>query len=59
ASSTDANVAMAAGIPALALGAGGAAGGTHTTAEWYDPTDGWLGVQRCLLVLIGAAELAD
>ncbi|MEX2608988.1 MAG: M20/M25/M40 family metallo-hydrolase [Gemmatimonadota bacterium] len=59
ASSTDANVAMAAGIPALALGAGGDAGGTHTPAEWFDPTNGWLGVQRCLLVLLGAATLAD
>jgi tripeptide aminopeptidase len=56
-SSTDANVAMAAGIPAIALGAGGDAGGTHTTGEWYDNTDGPAGLERALLVLLAAAGL--
>jgi tripeptide aminopeptidase len=54
-SSTDANVAMAAGIPAIAIGAGGDAGGTHTVREWYDNTDGPAGLERALLVLLGAA----
>jgi tripeptide aminopeptidase len=56
-SSTDANVAMAAGIPAIAIGAGGDAGGTHTTGEWYDNTDGPAGLERALLVLLAAAGL--
>jgi tripeptide aminopeptidase len=57
-SSTDANVAMAAGIPAIALGAGGDAGGTHTVGEWYVNDGGPAGLERALLVLLGAAGLA-
>lgn len=56
-SSTDANVAMAAGIPAIAIGAGGEAGGTHTPGEWYDDTGGELGLVRALMVVLGAAGL--
>jgi len=35
ASSTDANLPMSLGIPAITLGAGGEAGGAHTLDEWY------------------------
>lgn len=57
-SSTDANVAMAAGIPAIAIGAGGEAGGTHTLHEWYENTRGPTGIERALLIVLGAAGLA-
>lgn len=56
-SSTDANVAMAAGIPAIAIGAGGDAGGTHTMGEWYINRQGVEGIERALMVLLGAAGL--
>lgn len=56
-SSTDANIAMAAGIPAIAIGAGGDAGGTHTTGEWYVNRNGVEGIERALIVLLGAAGL--
>jgi tripeptide aminopeptidase len=56
-SSTDANVAMAAGIPAIAIGAGGIAGGTHTPAEWYVNEEGPLGIERALLIIMTAAGL--
>jgi tripeptide aminopeptidase len=56
-SSTDANVAMAAGIPAIGMGAGGEAGGTHTPGEWYDNVDGPAGIERALLVVLAAAGL--
>jgi tripeptide aminopeptidase len=56
-SSTDANVAMAMGIPAIAIGAGGDAGGTHTLDEWYENTDGALGVERALMIVMGAAGM--
>lgn len=52
-SSTDANYPMSLGIPALALGRGGVASGTHTVKEWYDPTDAYIGVQKNFLTLIG------
>jgi tripeptide aminopeptidase len=57
-SSTDANVAMAVGLPAIAIGAGGDAGGTHTPGEWYDNTGGPAGLERALLVVLAAAGLS-
>ena len=55
--STDANVAIARGIPAIALGAGGRAGDAHLTTEWYENSDGALGVLRALLVTAAMAEV--
>jgi acetylornithine deacetylase/succinyl-diaminopimelate desuccinylase-like protein len=54
--STDANVPISLGVPAIAIGAGGRGGGVHTPAEWYDNTEGHLGVARALTVLVAAAE---
>jgi tripeptide aminopeptidase len=51
AASTDANVALSLGMPAIALGAGGRSGGTHTASEWYDNEGGVEGLQRVLLTL--------
>jgi acetylornithine deacetylase/succinyl-diaminopimelate desuccinylase-like protein len=56
ASSTDANVPMSLGVPAIALGAGGRAGDTHRTSEWYDNEQGPLGIVRALLVVAALAE---
>jgi acetylornithine deacetylase/succinyl-diaminopimelate desuccinylase-like protein len=56
--STDANVPISLGVPAIAIGAGGRGGGVHTAGEWYDNTDGTLGVARALTVVVAAAELA-
>jgi tripeptide aminopeptidase len=55
--STDANVPISLGIPAIAIGAGGRGGGVHTPGEWYDNTDGPLGVARALTVLVAAGGL--
>ena len=57
--STDANVAIALGIPAVALGAGGRAGDAHLATEWYENADGALGVIRALLVTTAVAEVED
>ena len=54
--STDANVPISLGIPAIAIGAGGRGGGIHTAAEWYDNTDGALGVCRALALVVTAAD---
>jgi di/tripeptidase len=48
ASSTDANVPMSLGIPAITIGAGGSAGAVHTTDEWYHNENGSMGIQRAL-----------
>lgn len=55
--STDANVPISLGVPAIAIGAGGRGGGVHTPNEWYDNTDGALGVARALTVLVAAAGI--
>lgn len=51
-SSTDANVPMSLGIPAVTVGGGGDAGGVHTTAEWYRNTNGPQGVLRALYTVL-------
>ena len=51
--STDSNVPIALGIPAITLGAGGQAGLSHTLAEWYDPKGRDAGLKRALLVMLG------
>jgi acetylornithine deacetylase/succinyl-diaminopimelate desuccinylase-like protein len=56
--STDANIPLSLGIPAISIGCGGAAGGAHTVEEWYDPTGRAMGLQRVLLTVVGAAGLA-
>src|SRR6266566_1167154 len=55
--STDANVPIALGIPAIALGAGGKAGDAHLATEWYENTEGALGIVRALLVTAAMTEV--
>ncbi len=58
ASSTDANIPMSLGIPAITVGGGGEAGQAHTTEEWYRNVRGVEGVQRALytVMLTAGAE---
>lgn len=53
--STDANIPLARGIPAIAIGAGGSGGGAHTADEWYSDEDAEVGLERVLRVVMGAA----
>lgn len=53
--STDANIPLSLGVPALTLGAGGNGGGIHTRSEWYDANGRELGLRRVLLLLLGVA----
>jgi tripeptide aminopeptidase len=55
--STDANVPIALGVPAVALGAGGRAGDAHLPTEWYENDKGALGIVRALLVTAAMAEV--
>lgn len=54
-SSTDANIPLAMGIPAVALGGGGAGGGSHTLDEWYDASGRELGLKRLFLTVVSLA----
>src|SRR6185369_6345033 len=58
-SSTDSNLPISLGIPAITLGAGGTAGASHTLAEWYDPRDRDKGLKRALLVILALAGRVD
>jgi tripeptide aminopeptidase len=54
--STDANLAMSLGIPAITIDAGGSATGTHSLAESFDSTNSWEGTARALLLAIALAQ---
>jgi tripeptide aminopeptidase len=54
--STDANIPLSRGIPALALGSGGNGGGIHTLQEWYDPTGREIALRRILLTLLDTLQ---
>ena len=51
--STDANVPMSLGIPAIIVGGGGKTGGFHALSEWIDVTDAWKGAQNSLVTVLG------
>ncbi len=52
ASSTDSNLPISLGIPALTLGSGGVGGGSHGPGEWFSPVNAWLGPQSTLLTVL-------
>lgn len=56
--STDANIPLSLGVPAVALGAGGRGGDTHTPHEWFENRDGALGLARVMTLLVTLAGLA-
>lgn len=55
--STDSNLPISLGIPAITLGAGGRSANSHTLDEWYDPRGRELGLKRGLLVILGTVGL--
>lgn len=57
-SSTDSNIPISLGIPAITIGGGGVGLGAHSPAERFVNRDGALGVQRALLILLAQAGLA-
>lgn len=54
-SSTDANIPLSMGIPAIAIGGGGRGGGAHGLNEWYEHAGRELGLKRALLTLLAVA----
>ena len=49
--STDANIPLSMGVPAVSIGAGGQGGGAHTPSEWFHPDGREVGLRRILLTL--------
>jgi acetylornithine deacetylase/succinyl-diaminopimelate desuccinylase-like protein len=58
-SSTDSNVPMSLGIPALTVGAGGAGGRAHSLEEWLDvePTESLRGMRTTLATILAIAGM--
>jgi tripeptide aminopeptidase len=52
-SSTDSNLPISLGIPAITIGGGGKEDNNHSPSEWFDPTDAYLGPQRIFLTILG------
>jgi len=53
--STDSNIPISLGIPAITIGGGGEGSGAHSPGEWFINNDGALGIQRALLILLSQA----
>ena len=58
-SSTDSNVPIALGVPAVTIGRGGVGGEGHSPGEWWINRDSYLAIQRALLLVVAEAGLAN
>ncbi|MCG6958077.1 MAG: peptidase dimerization domain-containing protein, partial [Gemmatimonadetes bacterium] len=56
-SSTDSNIPISKGIPAVTLGRGGIGGKGHSPGEWWIDRDAYLAIQRSMLVVVAEAGL--
>jgi tripeptide aminopeptidase len=57
-SSTDSNIPISLGIPAITIGVGGLSGNCHSLTEWYEPTGRELGMKRLLILCVALAGMA-
>jgi tripeptide aminopeptidase len=56
--STNSNIPIALGVPAVTIGRGGIGGDNHSPTEWWINRDGHLAIQRALLLLVSEAKLS-
>src|ERR1017187_9990936 len=54
--STDSNVPMNLGVPAITISGGGNGTGAHSLNETFDPKDSWRGTQRAVLLAVTLAR---
>ncbi|GMV06388.1 MAG: hypothetical protein AMXMBFR53_26640 [Gemmatimonadota bacterium] len=57
-SSTNSNIPISLGVPAVTIGRGGVGGENHSPGEWWINRDGHLAIQRALLLAVAEAGLA-
>ena len=55
--STDSNIPIAIGVPAVTIGRGGEGGGAHSLDEWWINKDGYKSIQLALLILLSESEI--
>ena len=58
-SSTDSNIPISLGIPAVTMSRGGVGGCAHSLDEWWQNKDGHLGIQIALITLLLEAGLVQ
>ncbi len=58
-SSTDSNIPISLGIPAVTIGGGGQGFGAHSLGEWFRNEDGAIGVQRVMLIVLAQVGVAQ
>ena len=58
-SSTDANLPISLGIPAITMSRGGRGGNAHSPDEWWENVDGHIGIQIGLLTLLMEAGMVQ
>ena len=51
-SSTDSNLPISLGIPAITIGGGGHSDNHHSLDEWFEPEGAWRGAQTVLLTVL-------
>ena len=56
-SSTDSNIPISLGVPAITIDGGGVGRGAHSLDESFDTTMSYLGTQRALLIVLGVVGL--
>jgi len=56
--STDSNIPISMGVPAITIGVGGISNDSHRLSEWYDPAGRELGYKRALLLALGMTGIA-
>ncbi|MBT8396286.1 MAG: M20/M25/M40 family metallo-hydrolase [Gemmatimonadetes bacterium] len=57
-SSTNSNIPISLGIPAITIGRGGAGGENHSPGEWWVNEDGYKAIQRALLIVLAEAGIS-
>jgi acetylornithine deacetylase/succinyl-diaminopimelate desuccinylase-like protein len=58
-SSTDSNIPISLGIPAITIGVGGISGNCHSLTEWYEPVGRDVGLKRLVLLIAALAGIAS
>lgn len=58
-SSTDANLPLSLGVPAITMSRGGLGGNSHSPDEWWENVDGHISIQIGLLTLLAEAGFSE
>jgi tripeptide aminopeptidase len=56
--STNSNIPISKGIPAVTIGSGGKSGGAHALGEWWLDDKGYVATQRALLLLLAESGVS-